>query len=71
MALKLPDVLVEDVRASAALGVGSSSVVLHSEAVCSGEALVPPPGHEGQWMWLVTWNFAAGPYRQGCVERAM
>lgn len=50
MALKLPDVLVEDMRASPALGVGSSSVVSHSEAVCSREALVPPPGHEGQWM---------------------
>ena len=54
MALKLPDVLVEDMKAGPALGVGRSSVVLHSEAVCSREALMPPPGQEAQWMWLVT-----------------
>ena len=74
MALNLPDVLVEDVRASPALGVGRSSVVLHSEAFCSGEALVPPPGHEGQWMWLVTVELCcravqAGLCRKGHVDR--
>lgn len=71
MALKLPDVLMEDMRANPALGVGSSSVISHSEAVCSREALVPHPGHEGQWMSLGTVELCCGPDRQDCVGRAM